>query len=71
MLLFPIIMPIGKIIYYEIAYREFYSFFAKTKNCVLMAIVLALFAGLVVYNIRETKRYLKLKRSIMQLEEVE
>ena len=70
-LLFPVIMPIGKIICYEIAYREFYSFFAKTKNCVLMAIVLALFAGLAVYNIRETKRYLKLKRSIMQLEEVE
>ena len=70
-LLFPVIMPIGKIIYYEIVYREFYSFFAKTKNCVLMAIVLALFAGLAVYNIRETKRYLKLKRSIMQLEEVE
>ena len=67
-LLFPIIMPIGKIIYYEIAYREFHSFFDETKNCVLVAIVLALFAGLLVYNIRETKRYLKLKRNIMQLD---
>ena len=70
-LLFPVIMSIGKILYYEIAYREFFGFFAEMKHCVLMAIVLALFAGLVVYNIRETKRYLKLKRSIMQLEEVE
>ena len=66
-----VIISIGKIIYYEIAYWKIFGFFAETKHRGLMAIVLALFAGLLVHNIRETKRYLKLKRKIMRLGEEE